>query len=122
MVKFASQRSYASVGETPRAYMEVPTVTWEQFVGRYEIGHIDLFKMNIEGAEKEVIQCITEFGIIDRFIISCHDFRAANDEGEWYRSKDLVTGTLEDRGYVIKGFDYGIDWADDWIYVERPNL
>lgn len=119
MVKFVSQRSYAAVGEIPKAYVEVPTISWEAFLRRYEISRIDLFKMNIEGAEKEVLQSITDFSIIRRFIISCHDFRANNDEGEWYRTRDVVTEILTKHGYEIKTFSYGISWADDWLYAER---
>jgi FkbM family methyltransferase len=119
MVKFVSQRSYAAVGETPKAYIEVPVITWEKFIKRYEISKIDLLKMNIEGAEKEVIENINDFSVIKRLIISCHDFRAENGEGEWYRTKDLVIKRLQESGYSIKGFNYGISWADDWIYAER---
>lgn len=120
MVKFVSQQSYAAVGETPKAYIEVPTISWAHFLDRYDIKQIDLFKMNIEGAEKEVVQNITNFSIIKRLVISCHDFRAENGEGDWYRSKEIVTGILKDNGYTLKGFNYGISWADDWIYAERP--
>ncbi len=119
MVKFVSQRSYAAVGAGPRAYIEVPTISWESFLQRYDIRKIDLMKMNIEGAEKDVLRNIDDFSIIQRFIISCHDFRANNGEGEWYRSREVVTGILKDRGYTIRGFDYGISWADDWIFAER---
>ncbi len=119
MVKFVSQRSYAAVGETPKAYIEVPVITWEKFIKRYEISHIDLLKMNIEGAEKEVIENIKDFSVIKRLIISCHDFRAENGEGEWYRTKDVVIKRLQESGYSIKKFNYGISWADDWIYAER---
>ena len=62
---------------------------------------------------------ITDFSIIKRFIISCHDFRAENGEGEWYRTKDVVTKILERNGFKIKVFKYSISWADDWIYAER---
>lgn len=118
-VKFFSQRSYAAVGKVPEAYIEVPTISWDDFIKRYKISQIDLFKMNIEGAEKEVIQNIEDFSFIKRFIISCHDFRADNKEGGWYRTKDFVTDKLKNSGYEIKGFSYGINWADDWIYAER---
>ncbi len=119
MVKFFSQFSYASVGVVPESYIEVPTITWQEFQERYDIGDIDLFKMNIEGAEKEVLSQIDDFSKIKRFIISCHDFRAENNEGEWYRTKKFVIDTLTEQGYSIHNFKYGINWADDWVYAER---
>lgn len=121
-VKFVSHFSYAAVGEIPEGYIDVPTMKWADFLKRYKIEKIDLFKMNIEGAEKEIIQGIDDFSFIKRFIISCHDFRANNGDGEWFRTKEVVTARLKEKGYTIKPFNYGIDFADDWIYAERADL
>lgn len=77
--------------------------------------------MNIEGAEKPLIESITDFSIIKRFIISCHDFRANNNEGEFYRTKSDVITKLKDNGYTIKTFELGISWADDWIFASRDS-
>lgn len=120
-VKFVSHYSYAAVGGIPHGYIDVPTIKWADFIRRYNIDRIDLFKMNIEGAEKEIIQGINDFSFIKRFIISCHDFRADNGDGEWFRTKQAVTGMLEENGYIIKSFNYGIDFADDWVYAERES-
>ena len=121
-VKFVSHFSYAAVGEIPQGYIEVPTMKWEDFLQRYKIKKIDLFKMNIEGAEKEILQGIKNFSFIKRFIISCHDFRAENGDGEWFRTKETVTTILKKNGYTIKPFNYGIDFADDWVYAEQVDL
>jgi len=118
-VKFVSQFSYASVGEIPQGYIDVPTITWDRFLDRYKIQTIDLLKMNIEGAEKDIMRLITDFGRVKRFVISCHDFRANNNEGEWLRTKEFVTNALRENGYTIKTFNYGINWADDWIYADK---
>lgn len=120
-VKFSSWFSYASVGEKHDGYIEVPTMKWENFMRRYNIEKIDLFKMNIEGAEKEIINQIRDFSFIKRFIISCHDFRADNNEGESYRTRDIVVSRLKEAGYAIKKFNYGIAWADDWVYAEKQS-
>ena len=62
-VKFVTQFSYASVGEVSDGYIEVPTLTWSDFVARYNLSMVDLVKMNIEGAEKELIAEITDLKI-----------------------------------------------------------
>jgi len=46
-VKFVSHFSYAAVGEIPEGYIDVPTINWADFVARYKVDRIDLFKMNI---------------------------------------------------------------------------
>lgn len=120
-VKFVSHYSYAAVGEIPEGYIEVPTMKWGDFINKYNIDRIDLFKMNIEGAEKEILRGIEDFSFIKRFIISCHDFRANNGDGEWFRTKEAVTSILKENGYLIKTFNYGISFADDWIYAERES-
>lgn len=120
-VKFVSHYSYAAVGGIPEGYIDVPTIKWVDFVKKYNIDQIDLFKMNIEGAEKEIVQGIDDFSFIKRFIISCHDFRANNGDGEWFRTKGAVIAKLKEEGYTIKSFDYGISFADDWIYAERKS-
>lgn len=120
-VKFVSHFSYAAVGGIPEGYIDVPTMKWSNFLERYKIDKIDLFKMNIEGAEKEIIQGIDDFSFIKRFIISCHDFRANNGDGEWFRTKEVVTAALQENGYTVKPFTYGINFVDDWIYAERES-
>lgn len=119
-VKFKSQFSYASVsGTSEESYIEIPTIKWGEFLSRYNIHHIDLLKMNIEGAEKQILEDIDNFSIIKRLIISCHDFRANSGDGEHYRTKEFVLAALKRQGYTIKGFSYNISWADDWIYAEK---
>lgn len=78
--------------------------------------------MNIEGAEKEIPQGIKDFSFIKSFIISCHDFRENNGDGEYFRTKEVVISLLEANGYVIKPFNYSISFADDWVYAERSDL
>ena len=120
-IKFVSQYSYASVGSIPEGYIEIPTISWDKFLTRYNIKNIDLLKMNIEGGEKPLIESIKDFSIIKRFIISCHDFRANNNEGEFYRTKNDVINILKENGYTIKTFNLGISWADDWIFASRDE-
>lgn len=121
VVKFASRYGYASVGSTNSGYIEIPTLRWGEFLQRYRIDRIDLLKMNIEGAEKELIESIDDFDRIKRLIVSCHDHRADSGEGEFYRTRKQVTSRLEQQGYKIRTFDCGIAWGDDWIFASREE-
>lgn len=119
ITKFCSHFSYASVGRISDGYIEIPTLKWSDFIKRYNLQKIDLLKMNIEGAEKDLIASIDDFSIIKRLIISCHDFRADNGEGDFFRTKKIVTSILKKNGYQIKNFNYGISWSDDWIFASK---
>ena len=121
VVKFASSYGYASVGSTEGGYIEIPTMRWPDFLQRYDIDRIDLLKMNIEGAEKQLIESIGDFSRIKRLIVSCHDHRADSGEGEFYRTKKHVTSRLEQEGYQIRTFDSGIGWGDDWIFASKDG-
>jgi len=119
----SSQFSYTNVGNVPGyGYMNIPCMTWESYIKKQGIVEIDLLKMNIEGAEKDILTSIKDFSIIKRFNISCHDFRANNNEGEYYRSKQQVLKVLKDNNYIIKTYELGYDWSDDWIYAEQKNV
>ena len=118
-VKFASRYGYASVGSTDSGYIEIPSLTWNDFLQRYRIDRIDLLKMNIEGAEKELIGSIKDFSPNKRLIVSCHDHRADSGDGEFYRTKKFVVSRLEQAGYDIGTFHSGINWGDDWIFASK---
>ena len=92
----SSQFSYSNVGNFPdQGYIDIPCITWDSYVEQQGITKIDLLKMNIEGAEKDILKSISDFSIIKRFNISCHDFMANNNEGEYYRSKRQILKILE---------------------------
>lgn len=121
-IKFSSQFGYGAVGEDDNGCVEVPTLSWAQFKEKYSIDKIDLMKVNIEGAERSLLQHINAFQNIKRWIISCHDFRANHGHGEYFRTKSYVVNTLKGQGYAVKFFDFGINWADDYVYAEREDL
>lgn len=114
-----SQFSYASSGASEKGYIRIPCLSWEAFLEQNKIQTIDLLKMNIEGAEIHFLNDIKDFSTIKRIIISTHDFRANNGEGEQYRTKEKVLAVLKREGYQIQTFSYGISWADDWLYAEK---
>lgn len=115
-----SQLNYAGVGKRPKkGYIHVPCLSWEEYLAKQNIKEIDLLKMNIEGAEKDLLCSINSFDNIKRLIISCHDFRANNGDGEFFRTKEVVTKILLDNNFNIKIFESDIDWVKDWIYAEK---
>ena len=107
--------------------IKINGISLDDFLKKSNIKYIDLLKMNIEGAEIDVMQNINDFSKIKRFVISCHDFRANNGEGEFFRTKDRVIAILKENGFTIQNMDsewYNGEfltdtWLNDWIYAEK---
>jgi len=119
-VLFSSQFGYGAVGADEHGCVEVGTLPWAKFVERYDLKRIDLMKINIEGAERPLLAHIDDFSAVRRLIVSCHDFRAEHGHGEYFRTKAYVIERLSALGFDLKFFNFGINWADDFVYAERP--
>ena len=69
------------------------------------INHADFMKMNIEGAEREVVEGLaaTKNVIsIQNLAISCHDFKAIRGEGELFKTYSGIWRILEGLGYNLR--------------------
>jgi FkbM family methyltransferase len=107
----------SAVGE---GQVPVEAVTWEAFVRRHGIGRIDLLKMNIEGGEALLLDHV-DLGMVDRVIVSTHDFRADRGDGEQFRTRAQVERRLGERGFALTPIGGREDWMRSWIYAERPG-
>jgi len=101
---------------------EVETVTLDEVMSSHGIQKVDLIKMDIEGAEFDIFENITNFTIdrVDSWLIEYHDFYF--DDG---RSKiDFLVEKLESFGYrVSKPDGYRFIFASKikknyWVDVE----
>jgi FkbM family methyltransferase len=83
------------------------------------IQHIDLLKMNIEGAEQHAIQGIGTLLDDTRHVcISCHDFLADDGGPEELRTKSFVREFLQERGFHVLTRDDAADpWTRDYVYA-----
>lgn len=112
-----SARYEAQSTATDAGCVEVPTIAWQKYLDKYGLSEIDLLKINIEGAEKYLLPAIGNFDNVKRIIISAHDFRADDGEGEHFRTRAFVEDFLTARGYKLA--PVGDGWLRDWIYAER---
>jgi FkbM family methyltransferase len=82
------------------------------------VEHIDLLKMNIEGAERLALVGLE--GIIEHtrhVCISCHDFLADAGGAPELRTKALVREWLVARGFEVMSRDDAPDpWTRDYLY------
>ncbi len=84
----------------------VPGFPLDELIHRQGIARIDLLKMNIEGAEAAAIGGMTHsFSITRALVISCHDFRAERQEGEFFRTKALIQEAVRRHGFRVVSRD-----------------
>ena len=79
----------------------VATITIDALCDSIE-GEIRLIKMNIEGSEGRALGGMLKVLARTRnIVVACHDFRADAGEGEWFRTKTIVTQALHNAGFDI---------------------
>jgi FkbM family methyltransferase len=99
----------SSLGDGP---VRVESVTWPDFVRRHDLTRIDLLKMNIEGAEKPMLDHI-DLEMVERVVVGVHDFRADRGEGEQFRTRAHVEARLRGAGFRLRNL------PNDWIFADR---
>jgi FkbM family methyltransferase len=106
------------VGEDARSGPDGPVpvscLSWEAFVSRHGIGDVDLLKMNVEGAEAELMDHVA-LDRVRRVVVATHDFRAERGEGDHFRTRQRLEQRLGVAGFHLSPLPYG------WLYAERPG-
>lgn len=100
---------------------EVEGMPLSEIVKRFGIKKIDLLKVNIERAERFLVEEIRPevFERVRNIAISCHDFRYRSEGFEFFRTKSLISEYFKKIGFQINTQLSGIDYLDDWVYGVR---
>jgi FkbM family methyltransferase len=98
--------------------IEVPARRLETIAKSLEITHIDLLKMNIEGAELSALRGLGPLLAKTRNVcIACHDFLADEGGGDALRTKAAVRELLLEHGFELSSRDDAADpWTRDYVY------
>ena len=97
---------------------EVPGLTLDDFVKQQGITRIDLFKVNIEGAEEQIINGMeSSVNIINNFAISCHDFLFEEET----QIRKTVKDYFQSKGFEVTEINTGNKYIDSWIYGKRKS-
>jgi len=98
--------------------IEIDCLTLDEFVKRNNISRVDLLKVNIEGAELEMIRGMKDsVGIIRNIAVSCHDFLFKDNK----RIMETLVGFLEEHGFEISYNKTGNQVTDSWIYAKKAE-
>jgi len=100
---------------------KIESVTIDKFIEDQKIQQIDLLKVNIEGAERELIKCFKNIGIVKNVAISCHDFLGKRLGDPSLYTKDEVITFLEANNFKIKTLNTPNDYANDWVFGTRDS-
>jgi FkbM family methyltransferase len=119
-LQISSAADYVRASTAEDGYVEVPATSWPSLLERYDIGRIDLLKVNIEGGERALLPALGDMKDVARVIISAHDFRAERGEGEHFRTREFVHEYLEGRGFRVQRLAQG-GWLGDWLFAERSD-
>jgi len=81
----------------------VPGITFDEFFHEQGLKHVDLLKVNIEGAEQFMIMGMDKsVSKIKNIAVSCHDFRFVNNgESEFYKTMNVVKSFFNENGFSI---------------------
>lgn len=82
--------------------IRVPAVTLPELAGRLKVSTIDLLKINIEGAERAVLESSAAFLCnVRNVVVSCHDFKADRGGADWQRTFAPVQQLLGSCGFRL---------------------
>ena len=82
--------------------------------------HIDLLKVNIEGAETDVLAAAgSALERVHNVAVSCHDFKAQNTGDPRLRTYTQVAQILRDAGFALRARADSRPWVADVVYGTR---
>ena len=120
-VTLSDQRDDTLLNSLAADGITVDGVTLDTLVKRYNLPRIDLLKINIEGAERVALEGMeASIHLVRHAVISCHDFRADNGDGDWFRTSGVVDVALKKWGFksTIRPEDPR-PWVPGYRYASR---
>ena len=107
---------------TGAAAFKIEGVTVDEICKRLRVDHIDLLKMNIEGAERLAIEGMTEILGKTRYVcIACHDFRA--NKSDAYSTHEAVESFLRRNHFrVVTRPDDARSYVRDHVHAVNTMM
>jgi FkbM family methyltransferase len=104
--------------------IEVPARRLETIAKSLAITHIDLLKVNIEGAEVSALRGLGPLLGRTRYVcIACHDFLAEEEGRDMLRTKAAVRELLLEQGFELTSRDdAAAPWTRDQVYGVNTRL
>ncbi len=99
-------------------------ITFNNIAGLVPGTIIDLLKVNIEGAEKYLLNdaFMHDFERVKCIAIACHDFRYKSSGNIFFKTKEQVLIFFNNAGFEVFYKNTGKGNADDWVYGFNKKL
>ena len=107
--------------DLPGDFKKVKSITIDQFINDHNIQQIDVVKVNIEGAEKELIKCFNKITLVKNVAISCHDFLGIRNGDTDMFTKDKVVTFLKENNFIVSTLNTPNDWENDWVFGSQKS-
>lgn len=87
---------------------EFDVITWKMFCDNFNIKKISVLKLNIEGAEYDLLRSFTDedFENIDQIVVSFHH----RINPEWNKDTEECIELLKRKNYTIEKINHNWDW------------
>ena len=108
--------------EDSGSFSEVEGLTIDSYLEINNIQLVDYMKINIEGAEKLVIEKFDRIKDVKNLAISSHDFLGNRTGDQSYFTKDLITEFLKKNNFKYYSRNTGVDYIDGWIYAVNKQF
>lgn len=111
------KNTISSISATNAKEVQVDALTLDHYLERNKIEQIDFLKVNIEGAEQLMLLGMSKsVNQIKNLAISCHDFRWAAGESEFYKTHDKVMAFLKNHNFHVIQRQTGDVIIDSYLY------
>ncbi len=108
--------------ENSGSFSEVEGFTIDSYLEINNIQLVDYMKINIEGAEKLVIEKFDRIKDVKNIAISSHDFLGNRTGDQSYFTKDLIIEFLKKNNFEYYNRNTGVDYLDGWIYAANKQF
>lgn len=106
-----------AIKENALTGVRVPIMTFDHFVEQKKINRIDFLKINIEGAEVDLIEGMAKsIGIVKNLAVSCHDFL---DPIPGDRIRNKMIGFLDEHNFQIEKSQDSHPVRRSWLFAKK---
>lgn len=116
ILRISTERNHLANSVGSGSGVDVPARPLSDICSDYGIRTIDFLKVNIEGAERMLIEGVGGLAI-RTLAIACHDFVAERTGDDFFRTKAIIRHWLDNNGYEVRTQQSDKPWIAHTLYA-----